>query len=244
MTKRLNHLIRIAKDIMLRNSVVSYRRKKVVTQFAAKFGLVYFGHVDQHDDEHHIIRGLTVSSSHKDEHYSVGSFDGYDVSLVDRYDILEHPNRPLRTHRWIIIEIDLHKGKNIPHVFMGAHNHTDSSYAKLFTSVPSLQPVPLGTFGAHSPEFTQRYSLFAAASQFIEVERLFTIDVTRVVAAHFWPLAVEVYEGSLYVYSDNQTISVGLLETMLKNGLWLAEKLDEHSYPIEQTAPTPDHSNQ
>jgi hypothetical protein len=116
---------------------------------------------------------------------------------------------------------------------MGAHNHTDSSYAKLFTSVPSMQPIPLGTFGSHSDEFSQRYSLFASATQFIEVERLFTADVTRTIAVHFWPLAVEVYEGSLYVYSDNQTLSVGLLDTMLKNGLWLAEKLDHHSYPTD-----------
>lgn len=233
MTQRFKSIIRVAKDIMLRNGVISYRRKQAIMRFASKIGFVYFGHVDQHDDEHHIIRGLTVSSSHQDEHYSVGSFEGYDVSIVDRYDILDRPKQPMATHRWLIFEIDLHNGKNIPHIFMGAHNHTDSAYAKLFTSVPSLQPVPLGTFGSHSAEFSQRYSLFASATQFIEVERLFTVDVTRTIAAHFWPLAIEVIDGSLFIYSDNQTLSAGLLDTMLKNGLWLAQQLDEHSYQTE-----------
>jgi hypothetical protein len=233
MSPKLNHIVRIAKSVALRNSLLSRRRKQAIVKFTNRFGFVYFGHVDQHDDEHHVIRGLTVSSSHQDEHYSVGSFEGYDVSLVDRYDIVSAPGQKLKTHQWLIIEIDLHSGNNTPHIFLGGHNHLDSSYAKLFTAVPSLQPVPLGTFGAHSQEFTNRYSLFATATQFIEVERLFTAEVTRTIAAHFWPLAVEVFEGALYVYSDSKSLSVGLLETMLKNGLWLATKLDEHSYSAD-----------
>lgn len=231
MSPKFTQISKLIKSVTLRNSLLSRRRKQTIQKFTKRFGLVYFGHVDQHDDEHHIIRGLTVSSSHEDDHYSVGSFEGYDVSIVDRYDIITKPGQRLKTHRWLIIEIDLHNGKDVPHIFLGGHNHQDSSYTKLFTSVPSLQPVPLGTFGAHSNEFTNRYSLFATATQFIEVERLFTADVTRTIAAHFWPLAAEVYEGSLYIYSDSKSLSVGLLETMLKNGLWLATKLDEHSYP-------------
>jgi hypothetical protein len=223
-------LLKLTKNISMRNSVATRRRKAAILKFVHAFGFVYFGHVDQHDDEHHIIRGLTVSSSHQDEHYSVGSFDGYDVSLVDRYDIVKKPNDALRTHQWLIVEVDLHNGKDIPHIFLGSHSHTDSSYAKLFTSVPNLQPVPLGTFAPHSDEFTNRYSLFAAPSQFIEVERLFTAEVTRTIAAHFWPLAAEVYDNALYIYTDTKNLSPKLIETMVQNGVWLASKLDEHSY--------------
>jgi hypothetical protein len=234
MTSRLSQLVRITKSIALRNSIVSRRRRQVIIKFASKFNFVYFGHVDQHDDEHHIIRGLTVSSTHQDDHYSVGSFDGYDVSLVDRSDILSKPHESsFRTHRWMVIEIDLHNGKDFPHIFMGSHTRQGTSYEKLFTASPSLQPVPLGTFGVHSEEFTKRYSLYTAAFQFIEVERLFTSNVTRVIAAHFWPLSAEVIGGSLYIYSDNKVLSVSLLETMLKNGLWLAAQLDEHHFQIE-----------
>lgn len=232
MSSSVNKILRAAKDIAARNGLVSRRRKRIITRFAQKFSFVYFGHVDQHDDEHHVVSGLTVSSSHQDEHYCVGSFDGYDVSFVDRYDILETPHKPLRTHRWIIFEIDLHNN-DLPHIFLGAHNHRDSSYAKLFTAVPSFQPIPLGTLESHSDEFTNRYSLFASAAQFIEVERLFTAEVTRTIAAHFWPLAAEVYRGSLFIYADNSTLSSNLLETMLKNGLWLARQLDQRAYPTD-----------
>jgi hypothetical protein len=234
MNPRFHKIVRVAKGVAIRNGIVSRSRRTAIIKFSAKFGFVYFGHVDQHDDEHHVIRGLTASSSHQDEHYSVGSFDGYDVSLVDRYDIISHPTRALRTHRWLIFEIDLHNGKDLPHVFLGGHSSSGTSYEKLFTSLPSLQPVPLGTFGMHSDEFTKRYSFYAAATQFIEVEKIFSVEITRTIAAHFWPLSVELYEGSLFIYSDNKTVSGSLLETMLKNGLWLAAQIDERHYPISK----------
>jgi len=223
----LKHL---TKKVLIRNSLTSFKRKRAVMNFAKKFGFVYFGHVDQHDDEHHVIRGLTVSSSHQDEGYSVGSFDGYDVSVVDRYDVIQTPNKTIKTHRWAIIEIDLHEGKDVPHIFLGSHEHTDSSYSKLFTSVHTMQSIPLGTLENHSEEFMRRYSLFSAPTQFIDVERLFTAEVTRTIAAHFWPLAVEIIDGSLYVYSDTLNLTASVLEAMLKNGLWLAQQIDERTF--------------
>lgn len=230
-----NKLIKVAKSIVLRNSATSFRRRKLIIRFANRYGLVYFGHVDQHDDEHHVIRGLTVSSSHQDENYCVGSFDGYDVSIVDRYDVINLHNQRPKTHRWAIISIDLHSSVDVPHVFLGAHNHTDSSYSKLFTSVPSLQSIPLGTFETHSDEFTKRYSLFASPTQFIEVERLFTAEVTRTISAHFWPLAVEIIDNTLFMYSDTKNLSMHTLEAMFKNGLWLAQQIDDRAYPTEAT---------
>lgn len=232
MQRKLHKLSHSLKDIALRNSVASRLRKRAIIRFTEKVGFVYFGSVDQHHDDHHIIRGLTVSSSHRDNHYSVGSFDDYDVSLVDRLDAIESLGGQYKTYNWLILEIDLHNGTDIPHIFLGAHTHKNSSYAKLFTAFPVLQPVPLGTFEKYSEEFTKRYNLFASPSNFIEVERYFTTETTRTIAAHFWPLAIEISEGALYIYADNQTITVHLLETMLKNGLWLAGKLDDQAEPF------------
>jgi len=232
MQRKLHKLSHSLKDIALRNSVASRLRKRAIIRFTEKVGFVYFGSVDQHHDDHHIIRGLTVSSSHRDNHYSVGSFDDYDVSLVDRLDAIESLDGQYKTYNWLILEIDLHNGTDIPHIFLGAHTHKNSSYTKLFTAFPVLQPVPLGTFEKYSEEFTKRYNLFASPSHFIEVERYFTTETTRTIAAHFWPLAIEISEGALYIYADNQTITVHLLETMLKNGLWLAGKLDDQAEPF------------
>lgn len=224
--RKLHKFSHTMKHVALRNGVASRIRKQSIIRFTEKVGFVYFGSVDQHHDEHHIIRGLTVSSTHKDNHYSIGSFDGYDVSLVDRTDIAESADGHYKTHNWIIMEVDLHNSVDVPHAFLGAHNHRDSSYVKLFTAFPALQSVPLGTFEKHHDEFTKRYSLFTAPSHFIDIERRFTADITRTIAAHFWPLAIEIREGVLYVYADNQVVTTQLLETMLKNALWLARQID------------------
>lgn len=232
MHQKLHDISHKLKDIALRNSVASRLRKHAIMRFAEKVGFVYFGSVDQHHDDHHIVRGLTVSSSHRDDNYSVGSFDGYDVSLVDRLDAIETADGQCKTYNWLIFEIDLHNSADVPHIFLGAHAQRNAAYAKLFTALPALHPVPLGTFEKYSQEFTRRYSLFTTPSHFIEIERYFTADITRTIAAHFWPLAIEVCEGTLYIYADNQTVTPHLLETMLKNGLWLARQLDLQAEPL------------
>lgn len=228
MIHRIRNKIKgISRKIVHRNNMASRKRRSAIKNFCEKVGLLYFGSVDQHHDDHHIIRGLTASADHQDEHYAVGTCDGYDVRMVNRVDVAEDVAGRLHTHSWLIFEIDLKQKSDIPHVFMGAHDHKNSPYSKLFTTHTSMQPVPLGTFMPYSQDFTSRYSLFALASHFIQVERYFTADVTKVIAAHFWPLSVEVYEGALYIYADNQLVSIRLLETMLKNGLWLAKQLDQ-----------------
>lgn len=55
--------------ILRRHSVSARSRGAVLKKFAHKIGLVYFGVVDQHQDDHEVIRGLTVSTTHRDDHY-------------------------------------------------------------------------------------------------------------------------------------------------------------------------------
>lgn len=215
-----------AKHIAMRNSPASHAGRRNIIHFAEKMGFVYFGSVNQHADDHHIIRGLTVSSSHKDDNYAVGSLDGYDISLVNRADTVPDEKSILRMHTWLVFEIGLHQGIDIPHIFLEPQAQRKRSFTKL-TAQSHMQIVPLGTLEPYSDEFLGRYHVFASPSHFIETERYFSSSVTRTLAAHFWPLAVEVSEGSLYLYASNQVVNEHLLETMLRNGIWLATKLDE-----------------
>jgi hypothetical protein len=214
------------RGIVHRNNITSRRARSAIVHFSEKVGLVYFGSVDQHSDDHRIVRGLTASANHQDEHYAVGTYEDYDVSIVNRMDTTEDSTGRLRTHSWLILEINLKYGADLPHIFMGMHEHKDSPYSKLFITHPSMQRVPIGTFEPYAQEFTARYSLYAHASHFIQVERYFNANITKVIAAHFWPLSVEINEGSLYLYADNQPVTIRLLDAMLKNGLWLAKQLD------------------
>jgi hypothetical protein len=216
------------KKIIHRNGIENHKRGRLIREFDDTVGFVYFGNVDQHTDDHHIVRGLTVSPTHIDEHYSIGSFDGYDITIVDRTDSVVLTHTSEQTHTWLIFEIALHARIDIPHMFLGGHTHNDSSaYIGLFTAFPALQPVPLGTFGDYSEEFTRRYSLYAAPSHFIEAEQYITAEVAQTIAAHFWPLSVEIRDGSLYVYADSKHISTQDLNKMTQSGVWLAKIIDE-----------------
>lgn len=201
-------------------------RKHVITKFTDKNGLMYFGTVDQLSDEHKVIRGFTISASHQDDHYSIGNINGYDVTLVDRSDILWNSDGSMAVHNWTIMTFDLHTKQDLPHIFINARNHDNKSYKMFFSTFPNLKEVNLGTFEDYSPEFTSRFALYSRPDMAIQTERLLPAISTKVMSAHLWPLSAECDEHVLYMYSDEKDITLHLLETMLENGLWLAAHLD------------------
>src|SRR5260370_886221 len=81
--------------------------KKAIKQLARKFKLVYFGHVSQEEARYQLLRGATSSIKHVDSHYTVGSFRGYDVTLVERRDELVFPGKAPRSYHWLIMQFDL-----------------------------------------------------------------------------------------------------------------------------------------
>jgi len=204
--------------------------KRVFMQFAEKTGLVYFGYVDQRSDEHRLVRGLTVSSSHRDNHYCIGSFKGYDVTLVERTDTLHFPGKPRMAQDWIIMAFDLHSNADLPHTFVGLHTHSDTFYAHLFTKFASLTKAPLGSFAEYPPEFIHRYAIYTEPAQLPFVEHLFSKDIAKNMSSHFGSMTVEITEGCLYLYAWHQRPSAAFLTTMLQNGVWLAAAIDERTY--------------
>jgi hypothetical protein len=206
--------------------IQSQLHKRIFMQFAEKLGLVYFGYVDQRSDEHRLVRGLTVSANHRDNHYCIGTFHGYDMTLVERVDTIHFPGKPTKTHDWIIMTFDLRTVHDIPHVFIGLHTHNETFYAHLFTKFPTLAKVPLGTFGAYDPAFVNKYAVYTAPAQSVAVERLFDQDITKTMAEKFGSFTVEITDGCLYLYAEHQRPSLALLEKMAKLGTWLSEAID------------------
>lgn len=198
-------------------------------QFAEKVGMVYFGYVDQRSDEHRLVRGLTVSANHRDNHYCIGSFRGYDITLVERIDTLHFPGKTPKAHDWIIMTFDLHASVDLPHVFLGLHTHSDTFYAHLFTKFAHLNKAAIGVLGSYDDTFTKRYAVYTEPAQSMTVERLFDPPIAKTITDHFGSLTIEVADNCLYVYAEHQRPSLALLEKMLKNGTWLAQSLDERA---------------
>jgi len=221
--------VRKAAHKVFHNVINSRYRRRVISRFADKLGLVYFGNVDQLSDDYEVVRGFTVSSSHQDNHYCVGSVDDHDIAVVDRDYAVWQTDGSVSIYHWLIVAIDLHTKQDIPHVFISAHNNDIKPYSAFFVANHTMREINLGTFETYDRDFTSRFSIYSQPSESIEVERLFPASCARVLAAHFWPLSIEIKDGYLYIYSDDKKITSNVLDTMLESGLWLANHLDIQS---------------
>lgn len=219
---------RIANNVF--SNISSNRsRRRTITKFADKIGLVNFGSVNQRSDEHRIIRGFTVSSTHQDNCYCVGTINNYDITIVDRSDIVVQTDGSTVVYDWLVYAFDLHTKQDLPHLFIGAHDNKPKPYESLFGTFPVLREIELGTFEDYSDGFTSRYNISSQPSLSIAVEKLFPADIANIIGNHFWPLSAEHHEGVLYIYSDKLKITPSLMDVMLENGLWLANHLDRQA---------------
>jgi hypothetical protein len=210
--------------------------KRTFQNFATKIGLVYFGYVDQRNDEHSLIRGMTVSTKHRDNHYCIGSFESYDITLVERVDTIHIPAKPPQTHRWIIMTMDLHHSVDLPHVFLGSHSHSDTFYEQFFTKYAHFSKINITEANLYSQPFLKRYALYTKADQALSAERLFSPSLANTIAEQFGSLTIEIYDGTIYLYAEHQQPSATLLENMLTRGLWLARAIDGQGNGFDEQA--------
>lgn len=227
-----NVVARFVKKVYLR--IKNRALKRIIAKFADKVGLIYFGFVNQHTDDHKVIRGLTVSSTHIDNHYCVGSVGGYNISVVDRSDYVWQSENSSKLYSWLIMSFDLHTKVPVPHFFIGANNRDMKPFSALFSTFPNMKEIELGTFEKYDAEFTTRFTVFGRPAKSNDIQQIINANVAKVMAVHFWPFSAEQHDNVLYLYSNNDRISHGLLETMLENGLWLAAQLDSNVEAVTQ----------
>lgn len=194
--------------------------KRSFVKFADTLGFVYFGNVDQFGDDHTLVRGLTLSSHHKDRHYTVGSIDGYDVAYVERQDSVKHPGKRTMKHTWTILSIDLESIVDLPHLFIGLKTHNETFRAMFTTKFSRMQDASFLFVPNDS-----RYSVYVTPTHLEYTRMLFNDDVFQKILHHFGHLTIEISDNTLFIYSEHQRVTKALLETMLQNGLWLASIL-------------------
>lgn len=191
----------------------------VIKQFAAKHHFVYFGAVDAQRDEHELIRGITASASHVDSHYTVGTFRGHDIMLVQRRSKLVFPGRADVAYSWLILELDIKQG-GLPHIFINMRRHPETFYANFKLGFAKMHDVtsltvPLGKAG-----------VYAATDELPTLHRLFSPDF--VAAMHnFSQFDYEINDDQVLIYSNAQPNATTLTE-MLRVGAWLAEYLGSY----------------
>ena len=202
--------------------------KQVVVSFAETWGFVYFGSMSQHDEDAHVVRGVTLSVDHQDSHICVGSNGGYDIAFTERRNqLIVTPGNYCTSHTWHIMEFDLHTTKDLPHTFISFHDKNESIFRQLFTKFPALRPIKMGALHPYPPQFISNYLIYTRPSNAILVERILSPETADMIAKHFGTLSIEITKNALYIYSEHAKLSAQLLETLLKNGVWLAAQIDK-----------------
>jgi hypothetical protein len=198
--------------------------QRAVKQFAAKYGFVYFGKVDHREDEHTLVRGLTASAEHSDNHYAVGNFKGHDITLVERRNTLRYPGKQPEPYRWQIMQIDLRRD-DLSHIFIDAHHHEEVFYANLFVKFGNFEDASR-LFIQYDPLFLKYFKVFAVPDNFEDVVDIITPELAMTLGHHFRQFDFEFDGDQLLVYASNTVITSHVLGEMLRAGLWLTEQLN------------------
>lgn len=202
-------------------------RGKVLRRFADRLGLAHFGSMHQHDDDYDAIRGFTASTSHRDSHYVVGSHEGVNVRIVDRFDMQHRLGRTVAPQGWVILEFDL-AVQDIPHTFFVPTGQNGGSYQRVFAANIHMQPLnSIIQRTNHSPEFYGRYQILSRPTHSHRVEALLTSPVIFGIGEKLWPRGVEIDRSKLYVYINDEKLTTEALDVAFISGLWLANELNQ-----------------
>lgn len=204
------------------------QRRLVLKSLADRLGLVTFGSVDQHRDEHEVIRGVTISNTHDDRQYAVGSHDGYDISVVDRRDHIGLVSGKKVDRRWCIIQVSLRDTPQHPHVFM-MPSQREPHFDTFFTATWNLKPLDVMQDVSQTIEFARRYRLYTTPRDVTRIDELTFPGFYELFSVRLWPHAVEVFDGKVLVYITENRLDETVLESAVQSALWLADQIDTRS---------------
>lgn len=222
-SRRLHNVRRMLHKLTPKHIVGRHSTARVIRRLSEKLGFIYFGYVDQQDDDHRLVRGITVSNTHDDHYYTVGTFKGYDIALTVRRDSLAYPDRRIKNHHWTIMTFDLHTKYELPRCYVGHHTAREEFLARY----SELMPIHLESYSTtHKKSFLENYTVYAKMTYAQIAAALLNPELTDYISEHFEDMSIEISENSVYLYKPEKHPSRALLERMIKNGLWLAETID------------------
>lgn len=199
--------------------------KSIYKAIAEEYDMVYFGHVDQRLDDHKLVRGVTLSASHQDNHYCIGSIAGRDAIILERTDTISHPNHAPTTFVWPIVSFDL-SVRQLPHVIVDSGNHDKAFYDQFFTKFFQFMKADSGVFESHDEAFRKNFTVFAPPDAIDRLTVLLPETITSNLAHHFPHLCFEIYNDTLIVYTPQSKSTRQLLDSMIHAGSWLSGEIE------------------
>ena len=201
----------------------------VFRHFAEQHDLVYFGHLHQEDEDQRIVRGVTVSARHVDEHYCVGTVHGIDTVLLKRTDKLSRANSTrTENYTWLIMQFDLRTQHDFPHVFLDGGHHNEVFYQNLFVKFARLMKADKALF-RDVAGFNEHFTAYTPPDALDELPLIINSETANVISHHFAHLDFEWFQDRLIVYSTGRMPTKHLLDHMLRAGIWLTDILEKYA---------------
>lgn len=219
---RKSRLHRTVRHLNPTHLVRTLLTKRIVQSVTGKYGLVYFGRVDHTEDGVAIVRGHTVSPSQIDNHYAVGTIQGYDVTFVQRNSLALMLDKTERRCHWLIVSIKLKAPSTVPHLYVGP-SVGDSMFQASYTQ---LKPIHVGNTTEYPRKFADNFSVYARPSDVLNIEWLLPPSSCTVIGDYFSAMPFEIEDNTLYIYNENQHPTGEVIDRMLENGVWLAKTID------------------
>jgi hypothetical protein len=205
--------------------------KQAFKDVAEEHDMVYFGRVDQQTDDHKLVRGVTLSPTHRDDHYCIGAIAGRDAILVERTDTITHPDHSPLSYTWTIACFDLHSAA-IPHVVIDAGHHDKIFYDQFFTKFFQFMAADASVFEGHDERFTKQFTVYTPPDAIDLLNILLPADTTAVLGHHFSHFSYEFFDDTLIVYTPKHKATKHLLDQMIHAGTWLASEIEKTSLEL------------
>ena len=202
------------------------KSKKLYKDACEQYDLVYFGSVSQHSDDHQMVRGFTLSPSHVDRHYCVGTVSGRDVILLERTDTISFPDKPSKAYTWVILQVDL-AVKSPLHVVLNSFQYEEPVYATLFTKLHHLHKLTSAELPQFDQRFVQTFSVYIALQLMDRLHSIISQETASVLGHHFKGMDYEILDEELLVYLPVINPTHRDIENLFKSGIWLATEIEK-----------------
>ena len=207
---------------------------RTIRRFAERHSLVYFGTVTV-DDDSRLVKGHTVSRTHRDQHYCVGTAFGRDMVFLQRSDLLySSTHKHKERYDWNILALDLSERVALPHAYIeGKNRHGHAFYEALDMKHRDLAEIPTHLLVGYDPLFAQKFTPRTSLAHAIELPGTLTPLIAATLAHHFSMFDYEWHDDMLYIYYLSSRPTLDRLDHMLKCGVWLAGELENSQQPRE-----------
>lgn len=188
--------------------------------------MVYFGTVHPNDAAR-LVRGLTQSRNHHDQHYCVGSAYGRDVIFVQRAMTIHSAYRTPETYVWNIIAVDMIDATRFPNIYLeGRHRHGIAFRESVSMPRRDWVEVPEQMLFNYDALFRSTYLIHMPTAFSSFFPTYIKPDLAAQIGHYFGMFDYEIFEDTLYVYYLAKRPSLEKLDHMLKAGAWLASELE------------------